>query len=160
MYLENLSKPIDIEIFDQIKQIKNQLKKTKCKENKKNIFDNTINFISCLGRCFKTIGICNKQLTIDEDFEMKQSFWHSYRFFFDYTQNIEIIFNNGITKYYVKLSPICKCLTNDIKEEFHSRLDRSSTKSKIECLFENIEFFQYQLTITKKRLDIFQNHPI
>ena len=159
IYLENLTKPIDNDISEQIKNIKKILKKIKCKKVKKSIFDNTINFINCVGKCFKIYN-CNKKVKINEDFKMENSFAHAYSFFFDYTQNIEIFFNNEIIRYYVKLSPICKCLTNDIKEEFHSRLDRTSTKSKIECLFENIEFFQYQLSITKKRLDIFQNHPI
>ena len=160
IYFKNLSKPIDIDNYNQIEKIKNILKKVKCKENKKSIFSNFFNFAKCLGRCFRAIWDFKKKIKIDEDFKMNNAFARSYRFFFQYTQNVEINFNDKVIPYYVKLSPICKCLTNEIKEEFYSRLDRSSTKSKIECLFENIEFFQYQLTRTKKRIDIFNKYPI
>ena len=160
IYLENLSKPIDIDTYNLINKVKDILKIINCKENKDNIFSNIIDFCISIKRCFQSIYDCNKREKINEDFYMKNSFALSYKFFFEYTQNIEIIFNKEIIKYYVKLSPICKCLTKEIKEEFQSRVDRSSTKSKIECLFENIDFFEYQLAKTKIRLDIYKNHPI
>ena len=158
IYLENLTKPIDIDIYNQIIKIRNVLKKIKCNVEKKSVLNDFKNFILSIGKVFK--WNCSKTIKINEDFLLTKSFARSYRFFFEYTPNIEINFNNEIIKYYVKLSPICKCLTNEMKEEFHANLDRSSTKSKIECLFENIEFFQYQLTITKKRIDIFHRYPV
>jgi hypothetical protein len=158
IYLEQLSKPIDIDIYNQIKKIKEVLKINKCNLERKSVFTDIKNFALCLIRCFQ--WNCTEKIKINEDFYMYKSFARSYRFFFEYTPSIEINFNNNLTNYYVKLSPICKCLTNEMKEEFHENLDRSSTKTKIECLFENIEFFQYQLTLTKKRLAIFNRHPI
>ena len=76
---------------------------------------------------------------------MPNSFANAYKFFFDYTPEIEILFKGQIIKYYVKLSTICKCLTREMKEEFNKNLDRTSTKTKIECLFNNVEYFEYQL---------------
>jgi len=162
IYLEHLTRPMDNDIYDKIIEIRKQLKKNKCEEVKKSIFDIFVNakeFFKCLGRCF-IIDNCSKKVHREEDFKLYNGFIRSYSFFFDYTPDIEIIFNNQIIKYYVKLSPICKCLTDEMKEEFHSNLDRSSTRSKLESLFENIESFQYQLNNTKKRLDIFQKWPI
>lgn len=162
IYLEHLTRPVDNDIYDKIIEIRKQLKKNKCEEVKKSIFDIFVNFkeyFKCIGRCF-IIGNCSKRVLQDEDFKLYNGFIRSYSFFFDYTPDIEINFNNKIIKYYVKLSPICKCLTDEMKEEFHSNLDRSSTRSKLESLFDNIESFQYQLNNTKKRLDIFQKWPI
>ena len=160
LYLDNLSKPMDIGTREKIVIIKDKLKKIKCKTHKSSIFSNFKDFINCVGRCLKSFYDCNKKVKINEDFYMKNSFAYSYKFFFEYTQNIEIKFNNKIISYYVKLSSVSKCLTKEIKEDFQSRLDRSSTKSKIEYLFGNIDFLEYQLTRTKIRLDIFKNHPI
>ena len=65
-----------------------------------------------------------------------------------------------IMKYYVKLSPICKCLTEEMKEDFHSKADRSSTKAKIEYLFGNVDYYHFILVHAKKRLDLFRTIPI
>ena len=53
-------------------------------------------------------------------------------------------------KFYVKLSPICKCLTEEMKEDFNSKVDRSSTKNKIEYLFEKVDYYHYILSHAKK----------
>ena len=47
-----------------------------------------------------------------------------------------------------------------MKEEFHSKVDRSSTKAKIESLFKNVDYYQYTLVHTKKRLDLFRKLPL
>ena len=47
-----------------------------------------------------------------------------------------------------------------MKEEFNKNLDRTSTKTKIESLFNNVEYFQYQLNNVKTRMDLFQKNPI
>ena len=158
IYLEKLTKPIDIDIFNKIIKIKNALKRNKCNLDRKSIFTDIKNFGLCIFRCFQLN--CSSKVEINEDFYLPKSFARSYRFFFEYTPNIEINFNGILINYYVKLSPICKCLTNDMKEEFHEKFEKCKTKSKIEYLFTNIDFFQYQLTITKKRRDIFNRYPI
>ena len=81
-------------------------------------------------------------------------------FFFEYTPNIEVLYKNKILKYYVRLSPICKCLTREMKDEFHSYLDRSSAKTKTENLFNKVEFYRFQLIMNKKILDAFSTSPI
>ena len=53
IYLENLTKPNDIHIYNEIMKIKNQLKKEKCKEIQKNVFDDTVKFFKCFGKIFK-----------------------------------------------------------------------------------------------------------
>ena len=63
-------------------------------------------------------------------------------------------------KYYVKLSPICKCLTEEMKEDFQSKVDRSSPKAKIEYLFERVDYYHFILVHAKKRLDLFQTIPV
>jgi inositol 1,4,5-triphosphate receptor type 1/inositol 1,4,5-triphosphate receptor type 3 len=47
-----------------------------------------------------------------------------------------------------------------MKDEFHSKIDRSSAKTKTEYLLNNVEFFRFQLIINKKILDAFSNAPI
>ena len=47
-----------------------------------------------------------------------------------------------------------------MKEEFHENLDRTSAKTKTEDLFNNVEFFRYQLIINKKIIDAFSSAPI
>ena len=63
-------------------------------------------------------------------------------------------------KYFVKLSPICKCLTEEMKEDFHSKVDRSSTKTKIEYLLSKVDYYHYILVHAKKRLELFRNLPL
>jgi hypothetical protein len=95
-----------------------------------------------------------------KDFFLPNSFKCSYKFFFDYTPNIEIINDEHIIKYYLKLSPICKCLNEEMKNEFHSQVDRSSTKTKIESLFKNVDYYHYQLVHAKRRIDLFRQMPL
>ena len=159
IYLENLTRPEDIDIYDEIITIKNKLREEKCKVIEKSIFDASIKFFKCFGKIFKKLFSCSSGKNKNEDFNLPNSFANAYKFFFDYTPEIEILFKGQIIKYYVKLSPICKCLTREMKEEFNKNLDRTSTKTKIECLFNNVEYFEYQLNNGKNRMDAFQKHP-
>ena len=159
IFLDNLTRPNDIEIYNEIMNIKNQLKKDKCKEIEKNILDDAVKFFKCFGKIFKKLISCNSGINNNEDFDLPNSFALAYKFYFEYTPEIEIVYKGTIIKYYVKLSPICKCLTREMKEEFNKNLDRTSTKTKIESLFNSVEFFQYQLNDGKNRMDMFQKHP-
>ena len=160
IFLDNLTRPNDIDTYNRIMIIKNQLKKDECVEVQKNILDDTVKFFRCFAKIFKNIFNCNSGKNNEEDFFLPFIFASVYKFFFDYTPQIEILFNGQIIKYYVKLSPICKCLTREMKEEFNKNLDRTSTKTKIESLFNSVEYFQYQLNDGKNRMDMFQKYPI
>ena len=162
--MENLTRPFDVEIYNKIHYIHIQLKKAKCEEDNKSIFEDTIGFGQSFTKCL--ILLCNKcghclsSLNPDEDFMLNNSFEKAYSFYFDYTPNIEVVFNDQIIKYYVKLSPMCRCLTKEMIKDFNAKVDRSSTKSKLEFLFNNIDYYQYQLIQTKKILDIFRKTKV
>lgn len=47
-----------------------------------------------------------------------------------------------------------------MKDEFHVNIDRSSAKTKISNLFDQVKFFKEQLTTNKKILDTFSKSPI
>ena len=167
-YLEILTRPLDFETFNEIKNIKQGLEKNLCEIKEKNmfssVFKNLIDFLKNLIKCFKIIlskfGKCYLPNNNDEDFLLHDSFNKAYSFFFEYTPNIEVLYKNKILKYYVRLSPICKCLTREMKDEFHSYLDRSSAKTKTENLFNKVEFYRFQLIMNKKILDAFSTSPI
>ena len=164
IYMENLTRPFDTETYNKICYIHNQLKKAKCEEDNKSIFEDAKGFGQSFAKCL--ILLCNKcghclsTLNPEEDFLLTNSFEKAYSFYFDYTPNIEVVFNDQIIKYYVKLSPMCRCLTKEMIKDFNAEADRSSTKSKLEYLFNNIDYYQYQLTETKKILDIFRKTKI
>ena len=164
IYLENLTRLIDLEIYNSIIDIRLELQKNKCNVKSKNALNTTKDYIICLIKCFKIVlgkcGNCFLKSNMNSDFYLKDSFKIAYYFFFEYTPNIEILFKDKIIKYYVKLSPICKCLKKEMKDEFHSKIDRSSAKTKTEYLLNNVEFFRFQLIINKKILDAFSNAPI
>ena len=160
IYIENLERPSDLDIFNEITEIKDQLRKDKCKIMEKRAVDDTNNFFICLGKIFKNLFSCDSIKNKNEDFFLPKSFSSAYKFYFDYTPEIEIIFKGQIIKYYVKLSPICKCLTRVMKEEFNQNADRTSTKTKLESLFNNVEYFQYQLNDRKSRMDKYQKYPV
>ena len=160
IYLENLTRPIDFDIYDKILKIKNQLKKDKCKVVKKSILEDIYKFFKCFGKIFRNLITCSSGKNENEDFHLSNSFAKAYKFYFEYTPEIEIIYEGQIIKYYIKLSPICKCLTSEMKDEFNKNLDRTSTKTKLESLFNNVEYLQYQLNDGKNRMDTFQKHPI
>ena len=163
-YLENLNRPLDSDTFNSILEEKKNLRKHKCEVKSKSIFKNLIGFwnnlLSTIIYVLSKWGNCFEKKNNREDFSLKDSFNHAYKFYFEYTPNIEILYDNEIYKYYIRLSPICKCLTREMKDEFHSNLDRSSAKTKTENLFKNVEFFRYQLIMNKKILDAFKNAPI
>ena len=163
-YLENLTRPLDLDTYNRILDIKQKLQKNKCEVKSNSIFKNLIDFIKNLVVCYKLIlnKICNwyKQEINDGDFILYNSFYEAYSFYFEYTPNIEILYNDKIYKYYIRLSPICKCLTKEMKDDFHSSLDRSSAKTKTENLFNRVESFRYQLIMNKKILDAFSTAPI
>ena len=97
---------------------------------------------------FRNLITCSSGKNENEDFHLSNSFAKAYKFYFEYTPEIEIIYEGQIIKYYIKLSPICKCLTSEMKDEFNKNLDRTSTKTKLESLFNNVEYLQYQLKIS------------
>ena len=115
---------------------------------KESIFENFFCFCKSLYRVLLQIFICFKYCKCgemrnkEEDFEMKDNFKLAYELFFNYTPKIEVMFNDQIIGYYVKLFPKCKYLTSEMKEEFQSNLDRTNTKSKLECLFKNVEYYK------------------
>ena len=160
IYIENLTRPIDSDIYDRILKIKNQLKKDKCKIVKKSVLEDASKFFKCFGKIFRNIISCKSKNNDNEDFHLPNSFSKAYKFYFEYTPEIEIIFNGQIIKYFIKLSPICKCLTSEMKDEFNKNLDRTSTKTKLESLFNNVEYLQYQLNNWKNRMYTFQKYPI
>ena len=164
IYLDNLGRHIDLDIFNRIMDIRHDLQKNKCNVKSKNVLNTTKDFLICLIKCFKIVlskcGNCFLRLKLDNDFYLKDSFKTAYSFYFEYTPSIEILYKDTIIKYYVKLSPICKCLKKEMKDEFHAQIDRSSAKTKTEHLLNNVEFFRFQLIINKKILDAFSNTPI
>jgi len=164
LYLENLTRHINEEMHKKISGIRERLKKDKCKVKSESIFKTFIDFQKCLLKCFKIMlnkcGNCLLPNKYDGDFYLKDSFIHAYSFYFEYTPHIEILYNDKIIQYYIRLSPICKCLTQEMKEEFHENLDRTSAKTKTEDLFNKVEFFRYQLIINKKIIDAFSSAPI
>ena len=163
-YLENLTRPIDKDTFNKILNIKERKEKRKCELKQKYIFKSLIDFYCNLIKCFKYLfskcGICVQQNDYKDGFYLNESFTLAYEFFFEYTPHIEILNDKKIIKYYIRLSPICKCLTREMKDEFHANLDRSSAKTKIEKLFKNVEFYRAQLNINKNILDAFTTAPI
>ena len=164
LYLDNLTRHINEEMHKKISGIRERLKKDKCKVKSESIFKTFIDFQKCLLKCCKIMlnkcGNCLLPNRYDGDFYLKDSFIHAYSFYFEYTPHIEILHNDKIIQYYIRLSPICKCLTPEMKEEFHENLDRTSAKTKTEDLFNKVEFFRYQLIINKKIIDAFSSAPI
>ena len=163
IYLENLTRTLDFEVLNKISSINKELKEGKFHVKKKRIFDSFKAYGESIYNVFRSLCIkCGNCLanTKHEDFYLKNSFYCAYKFFFDYTPSIEVIFNEHLIKYYLKLSPICKCLTEEMKEEFYSTIDRSSSKTKIESLFKNVEYYHYQLVHAKRRLDLFRKMPL
>ena len=164
IYIENLTRPNDKDTYNKIISIKERIIKRRCTSIQKRFFKPLIDFYYNLVKCFKLIlskcGICSKSNREEEDFEIKESFSLAYYFFFEYTPHIEVLNKDKIIKYYIRLSPICKCLTREMKDEFHTNLDRSSAKTKTEKLFKNVEFYRFQLFMNKKILDAFSTAPI
>ena len=158
IYLENLTRLIDLHNYNTILDLKKRLQKKRYDEKSNKIFENLIGFVNNLRIFYKLI--ISKPNKDDKDFQLRNSFNLAYSFYFDYTPNIEILHDGKIYKYYIRLSPICKCLTREMKDKFYSRLDRSSSKTKTTNLFKKVEFFRYQLIMNKKILDAFNKAPI
>ena len=159
-FLENLARPFDIDIFNRISAIRQQVKKSKYDKRNKTIFDETEGFVNTIFRSIALTFTFWLLEASENDFELENSFEKSYNFFFEYTPNIEIIHNDQIIRYYIKLSPICKCLTKEMKDMFHSDVDRSSAKLKLEFLFNSVDYYHYQLKFSKDRLDVFRKFPL
>ena len=168
IYLEKLTRPSDMDAYEKIKELKKNLEKEKCTIVSKGHFHSFIKSITDyydnLKKCFKmllgTCGNCFISKENDIDFHLDSCIDKSFSFYFKNTPHIEICFNGKIEKYYIKLSPICKCLTREMKDEFHVNIDRSSAKTKISNLFDQVKFFKEQLTTNKKILDTFSKAPI
>ena len=162
LFMNHLTRPFDFNIQNKISSFNKELKRKKYIRKKSSIFDSTKAYGHSIYRCFRELCIkCGNCLTknVHEDFYLPKSFFCAYSFYFDYTQNIEILDNNNLIKYYVKLSPICKCLTEEMKEEFYSKLVGSSTNAKIEAIFKNVDYYHYQFIHAKRRLDLFRKMP-
>ena len=160
IFLEKITRHIDLNIYNKIIDLKKRLQKKKCNDKSNRIFGELIDFCKNLSVCYKLIIRKKNKMNKDEDFYLPNSFTHAYSFYFEYTPNIEIVHNGRIYKYFIRLSPICKCLTREMKDQFHSHLDRSSSKTKTEYLFKNVEFYRYQLIMNKKIFDAFNKAPI
>ena len=50
--------------------------------------------------------------------------------------------------------------TEEMKEDFHAKVDRASTKTKIEYLLTKVDYYHYILVHAKKRLELFRNLPL
>ena len=168
IYLENLTRPIDADMFNYIVGVKVSLEKNKCHIVPKSHFNSFIlsfqnyyaNLKECITLLLSSCGNCLQSEHNEEDFQMDKSFNRAFSFYFEGTPHIEILCNGKMMKYYIKLSPICKCLTPEMKDEFHDNIDRASAKTKTANLFNQVEFFRFQLGINKKILDAFQKAPI
>ena len=163
IFVRYLTRPFDSDILNKISALNKELKKKKYHRKPSSIFDSTKAYGNSVYRCFRELCIkCGNCLTKNshEDFYLYKSFYCAYSFYFEYTPNIEILINGVINKFFVKLSPICKCLTEEMKEEFYSKLVGSSTNAKIETLFKNVDYYHYQFIHSKRRLDLFRKMPL
>ena len=168
LYLENLTRPTTTNSYNALVEIKQQLEKDKCNVVTKSHFQSFIknikNYYANLKTCFKkilsTVGNCYKDKDSENDFELDSCLKRSFSFYFNNTPHIELSIHGKIQKYYIKLSPICNCLTSEMKEEFHETIDRASAKTKVAGLFNQVEFFRRQLIMNKKILDAFTQAPI
>ena len=66
--------------------------------------------------------------------EKKEKLKKAYILLQENTGSIEIIFNENLSRVYFPLPPYAHCLTPDIVEDFHSTVDRSSDKNKLQGL--------------------------
>lgn len=166
IYYENLTRPTNYTCYNMMTKFKKALTKKKTEITESSIFDNCINFCKSFARIFLQFFVCFKYCKCSEerdtefDFYMEDNFKLAYQFYFDYTPNIEVMFNGQIIGYYVKLFPKCKYLTSDMKEEFQSNLDRTNTKSKLECLFKNVEYYKYSLEHSQKLYEMYKKFAI
>ena len=69
-----------------------------------------------------------------DDHEKSQKLEEAYSFLQFHTGSIEIVFNDSLCKVYFPLPFFAHCLTNDMIEGFHSSVDRSTDKSKLQSL--------------------------
>lgn len=60
----------------------------------------------------------------------------TYEFLQRHTGNIEIVFNDQLCKVYFPLPYFSECLTDDMKEAFHSGVDRATDKTKLQGLMQ------------------------
>ena len=161
--LQCLIRPYDFKICNVIYSINKELREKTYHGKKTSVFYIVKSFFNSIYNCFRELCIkCGNCLNenIHEDFYLENSFNCAYSFYFDHTRHVEIINYGVLIKYYVKLSPICKCLTEEMKEEFYSKIDGFSTSAKIEALFKNVDFYHYQFVHAKRRLDLFRKMPI
>ena len=88
------------------------------------------------------------------------TFKQAYRVYFYFTPYIEINHGEEIRSYYIKLNPICFHLPKDIRTVFQDNLDRTNSKSKINMLFEELEFFKSAMAYNKRMHHLFTNYKI
>ena len=127
--------------MESISNFNQKLRKKRYEVKKSSIFNTAKAFGYSVYRCFTELCIkCGNCLTKNEykDFHLENSFNCGYSFYFDYMPSIEILSDNTIINYYVKLSSLYKCLIEEMKDEFYSKLVGCTTNAKIETIFKNV----------------------
>lgn len=95
---------------------------------------------------------------IQEKIEKKQIQQDSLAFFKKNIAHIEIIRNNNIYKVYFPLLPITRFLPKSLKNDFHERVNRDSTKSKINDLMREKDSFIRTMIHEEKLNKIFNKN--
>lgn len=88
------------------------------------------NSLATMTKLAKSIDIDGKE--VEED--TAEILEAAYKFFETNTCHIEIIFNEEIIKYYFAKPPIAVGLTEEIKDDFSNKADRTSTQTKLRFL--------------------------
>lgn len=85
--------------------------------------------------------------------EKKEKLSKAYVLLQENTGSIEIIFNGSISRVYFPLPPYANCLTEEVMEDFHSKVDRSSDKNKLQGLVnmasEMIEVMRHEYRLQR-----------
>ena len=77
------------------------------------------------------IGMNEKLEEIKINLERKQLLKQGLSFFRKNVAHIEIIRDNKVIKIFFPILPLCKCLPKATKENFHEKVNRTSTKTKL-----------------------------
>ena len=95
----------------------------------------------------ETLGKDNEELSVlQHEVEEKELIREAITFFKSKMAHIEIIRENKLEKIYFPKLPLCFCLPEKVKKDFHESVDRTSTKTKIADLMD-----QSPLIIQKMR---------
>lgn len=83
----------------------------------------------------------------------------AYDFFGKYTGNVEVVFNNSITKVYFWLPPEYDGLNDEIKESFHTNADRTSDQTKLRYLMIKADDIIEQIRHNHRLQKIYEKYP-